>query len=129
MTQTINYAFIGCGMMGHEHLNNLALIPGSNVTAILEPDAGMRTSAAKLAPNATFEPNLEAILARDDIDAWVITTPNYQHADQLKQLFAHSDKPILVEKPACTDPADVLALRDLAANHPAPVWVVCCQFT
>lgn len=123
MTQTINYAFIGCGMMGHEHLRNLALIEGSNVTAILEPDTTMRTSAAKLAPNATFEPDFEAMLARQDIDTWVITTPNYQHADQLKQLFTHSNKPILVEKPACTNPADVLTLRDLAANHPAPVWV------
>ena len=123
MTQPLNYAFIGCGMMGQEHLRNLALIPGSNITAILEPNTTMRTSAANLAPNATFEPTLDAMLARKDIDAWVITTPNYQHADQLKQLFTHSDKPILVEKPACTNPADVLALRDLTANHPAPVWV------
>ena len=123
MTQTINYAFIGCGMMGHEHLRNLALIKGSNVTAILEPDAAMRTSAAELVPNATFEPDLESMLARTDIDAWVITTPNYQHAAQLKQLFAHSDKPILCEKPACTEPADVLELRELAEKHPAPVWV------
>lgn len=123
MSTTLNYAFIGCGMMGHEHLRNLALIPGSNVIAILEPDEAMRASATKLAPNATFEPDLDSLLARTDIDAWVITTPNYQHADQLKQLFAHSHKPILVEKPACTDPTDVLTLHELASSHPTPVWV------
>ncbi len=123
MSQSLNYAFIGCGMMGHEHLRNLALIEGSNITAILEPDAAMRASAAKLAPKAHFATDLDAMLARSDIDAWVITTPNYQHADQLKQLFAQSQRPILVEKPACTDPADILALHTLAAKHPSPVWV------
>ena len=41
MIETIRYGFIGCGMMGQEHLRNLALVPGSVVTRVFEPDDGM----------------------------------------------------------------------------------------
>ena len=123
MTQTLKYGFIGCGMMGHEHLRNLALIPGSEVTAILEPDAGMSSTAAELAPNAEFVDSLDALLTRQDIDALIITTPNFQHASQLQAIFSQTRLPVLVEKPVCTRLEDVAMLRELAAKHPAPVWV------
>ena len=38
MTRTINYGLIGCGMMGQEHLHNIALLDGTRVVAIYEPD-------------------------------------------------------------------------------------------
>ena len=41
MAKLINYGIIGCGMMGQEHLRNIALLPDTNVAAIFEPDAGM----------------------------------------------------------------------------------------
>ncbi|MEZ5477933.1 MAG: Gfo/Idh/MocA family oxidoreductase [Thiolinea sp.] len=123
MTPTLKYGFIGCGMMGHEHLRNLALIPGSEVVAIVEPDAGMRSTAQTLAPQASFEPDITTLLARQDLDALIITTPNYQHAGQLLEIFAHTRLPVLVEKPLCTDLQDVARLRAAAAQHPAPVWV------
>lgn len=122
MTQTLKYGFIGCGMMGREHIRNLALIEGSAVVAIIEPDAGMRAEAQKLVPDVQFASDIDELLSHD-LDALVITTPNYQHAGQLKQLFARTRLPVLVEKPACTNPDDVAELRDLAAKHPAPVWV------
>ena len=34
----IRYGVIGTGMMGWEHLRNLALIPDARVTAIADPD-------------------------------------------------------------------------------------------
>ena len=43
------YGIIGCGMMGQEHLRNIALIEGASVAAIFEPDASMRARAAALA--------------------------------------------------------------------------------
>ncbi len=123
MNTRLRYGFVGCGMMGHEHLRNLALIDGSVVNAILEPDAGMCAGAALLAPHAEFAPDLDSLLSRTDLDALVITTPNYQHADQLAQIFAQTRLPVLVEKPICTRLEDVARLRTLAAQHPAPVWV------
>ena len=35
--QTIRYGLVGTGMMGVEHLHNLAITPGAVVTAIADP--------------------------------------------------------------------------------------------
>ena len=37
MNEQVRYGLIGTGMMGVEHLRNLALIPGAVVTAIADP--------------------------------------------------------------------------------------------
>jgi myo-inositol 2-dehydrogenase / D-chiro-inositol 1-dehydrogenase len=118
----VRYGFIGCGMMGQEHLRNLAMINHAVVTAIFEPDAAMRELSARLAPQAQLAASLPELLARSDIDAWVITSPNHHHAEQLELIARWNPKPILVEKPACTDLAGVAALRKLASNYGAPIW-------
>jgi myo-inositol 2-dehydrogenase / D-chiro-inositol 1-dehydrogenase len=122
--QQLRYGFIGCGMMGQEHLRNLSMVNGASVAAIFEPDATMRTLAARFAPSAVFEASLDAILARNDIDAWVITSPNHCHAEQLRAIAARNPKPVLLEKPACTDLVGVKALQALsnAASQTMPVW-------
>ncbi len=116
---------VGCGMMGQEHLRNLALIPGARVAAIFEPDAAMREASRALLPreaNVAFVDSLEALLAQVPLDALVITSPNHCHAEQLLQIAAVKPLPVLVEKPACTSLADVARLRLLAASYPAPLW-------
>jgi predicted dehydrogenase len=117
----IRYGIIGCGMMGQEHLRNLALVRGAVVTAIHEPDAGMRAQAAELAPGARFHDCLEALLAQPDLDALLIASPNFLHVPQIRQIAATRPLPLLVEKPVFTDPADFDALP--ALDYPAPVWV------
>ena len=42
--KTVKYGIIGCGMMGQEHLRNIALLPDVEATVIFEPDAGMRAA-------------------------------------------------------------------------------------
>ncbi len=123
MSKTLRYGLLGCGMMGREHLRNLSLLPGALVTAILEPDDAMAEQALALAENADRVQNLKQLLKRDDVDALVITSPNYQHAEQLLYIMANSQLPILVEKPICTELADVEKLRNAAATYPAPIWV------
>ncbi len=107
----MRYGFIGCGMMGQEHLRNLAMIEGAVAAAIYEPDAAMQKLAASFAPEATFEGSLDALLARADIDAWVVTSPNQCHAEQLAAIVAKNPKPVLLEKPACVDLGGVNALQ------------------
>jgi predicted dehydrogenase len=116
------YGMVGCGMMGQEHLRNMALLPGIEVAAIFEPDAGMRARSQALAPGAQQLDSLEALLAWQGLDALVITSPNHCHAAQLQQIAQTRPLPVLMEKPACTNLAAVQALRLLAANYPAPVW-------
>ena len=52
--KTVKYGIIGCGMMGQEHLRNIALLLDVEATVIYEPDEGMRAAAAELAPKAKF---------------------------------------------------------------------------
>lgn len=124
MTNVVRYGLLGSGMMGQEHLRNLALIDGAQVVALVEPDAHMRARSLELVPDAVCYDSLDQLLDGSvGLDALVITTPNYQHADQLLQLFKRTSLPILVEKPVVTSLEQAVAVHKAAAQHPAPVWV------
>ncbi len=120
--KTIHYGMVGCGMMGQEHLRNIALLPASSVAVIFEPDAAMRREANRHAPNAVFVDSLDALLAHTPLDALVITSPNYLHAEQIRHITGAVKLPILLEKPAATNLADVASLQAIAAHYPAPIW-------
>lgn len=125
MTQTpstFRYGFIGCGMMGQEHLRNMALLPEVEVIAIYEPDETMREKALAQAPKARALHSIEALIDAPDVDALVITSPNFCHAEQLLAIAARRPLPVLVEKPACTDLASVARLRALAQTSTQPIW-------
>ena len=117
------YGIIGSGMMGHEHIRNIQLLDGAAVTAFVEPDTHMATETLALAPGAQHCPDIPTLLARDDVDALVIASPNHCHVGQLQQIAATRALPILVEKPLYTDPNDAEALQAFEASYPAPVWV------
>jgi predicted dehydrogenase len=119
---TLRYGMIGCGMMGQEHLRNMALLPQAQAVAIYEPDAGMRAAALALAPQARAVDSMEAVIDAADVDALVITSPNFCHADQLLAIAARRPLPVLVEKPACTDLASVARLRDMLRQSQQPIW-------
>jgi predicted dehydrogenase len=121
--KTVRYGIIGCGMMGQEHLRNIALLPDACVVAIFEPDAGMRRSAAKLVPDADMVGSLAGVLANPAVNCLLITSPNHLHLGQLEQIAAIRPLPVLVEKPLFTDEADVTRLSALRDGYPAPIWV------
>ncbi|EPJ47892.1 MAG: oxidoreductase domain-containing protein [Osedax symbiont Rs2] len=121
--RSVRYGILGCGMMGLEHLQNLALIDGAEVVAIAEPDLDMRKRASQLAPRAEMYDDLDALLAGPELDAIVIVTPNYQHAEQLLQILRRTKLAVLVEKPLVTTLEQVKTIKEAVAKHPAPVWV------
>ena len=123
---TLNYGLIGCGMMGREHLRNVALLGDARVAAIFEPDDAMAAEASAIAPEAERVGSLEGMLARDDLDALVIVSPNHVHAEQLTaiaQARAARPLPILCEKPIVIDEAQWAALNAVREGYGAPIWV------
>ena len=125
MTQTLRYGIIGAGMMAREHIRNLALIPGSTVTAVADPDPGSRQACVREAGGkvAEFEHH-QQLLDSGLVDALIIASPNDTHAAILFDVFAAKRPlPILVEKPVCTRADDIALLAAKAAAHRAPVWV------
>ena len=65
---TVNYGLIGCGMMGREHLRNIALLEDTAVSVIFEPDQEMAAAAAALAPQAVLVDTLDQLLAFQPLD-------------------------------------------------------------
>ncbi len=100
MTRTINYGLIGCGMMGQEHLHNIALLDGTRVAAIFEPDADMAKAAQGIASEAAMVSSVQDLLAVADLDCLVIASPNHLHVDQIAEIARTRPLPLLVEKTA-----------------------------
>lgn len=121
--KAVRYGIIGCGMMGQEHLRNIALLPEAEVVAIFEPDAAMRARAVELVPGAVFVDSVAAVLAVSAVNCLLIASPNHMHLAQLQVIAATRALPILCEKPLFTDPADAGSLAALRAAYPAPIWV------
>ncbi|MDB2407551.1 Gfo/Idh/MocA family oxidoreductase [Jannaschia sp.] len=118
----IRYGLIGAGMMGQEHIRNIALLDGATVAAVADPDAKMRALSQAAADDATAYAD-PAEMIRDDVcDVYLIAAPNDTHAGILQDLMA-SEKPILVEKPLATTTADCRDLLNMAKGRRAPIWV------
>ncbi|NND90008.1 MAG: Gfo/Idh/MocA family oxidoreductase [Granulosicoccus sp.] len=129
--KALRYAIIGTGMMGQEHLRNIALardIQGwpLTVAALVDPDTGMRNSALELARSLRFE-EVQAVagldeLADSSISAYVIASPNFTHHSIVTRLLPLG-KAILVEKPFCTTLTDCEDLLHRLDQFSAPLWV------
>jgi myo-inositol 2-dehydrogenase / D-chiro-inositol 1-dehydrogenase len=117
------YGLIGCGMMGQEHLRNIALLSGVEVAAVFEPDPVMHDIGKRLAPQARMVKRIEEVFATPGLDAILITSPNHHHAAQIAMTIAQSPVPILVEKPACVSISEARTLETLAGRASVPIWV------
>ena len=118
-----NYGIIGCGMMGHEHLTNIALLEGTNIAAIYEPDAVMEASAFRIAPNSIMAQSIDDLFAVPNLDCLVIASPNHCHMAQMQQIASSRPLPLLVEKPLFTAVDDQSAVLQFAKTYASPVWV------
>lgn len=118
-----NYGLIGCGMMGQEHIRNIALLPDTRIAAIFEPDQHMADQAKAMEPNAKMCGSIADLLAIDALDCLVIVSPNHLHMGQLEQILEIRPLPLLVEKPLYTNAADIARITALEAAYPAPIWV------
>lgn len=123
MADPIRYGIIGTGMMGCEHLMNLALIPDATVTAIADSNATSRGWGRSFAGDGVevYEDYRE-LLRRAPVDAVVIATPNFTHYDVLQDVW-RTTKHVLVEKPLCTEVEDCRRIVEAAATHAGVVWV------
>jgi myo-inositol 2-dehydrogenase / D-chiro-inositol 1-dehydrogenase len=125
----LRYGLIGAGMMGREHVRNIALIKGATVAAISDPDTGSRNQSARAIQDAFGTPpaiykSHRDLLDKADVDALVIASPNDTHKDILKDIFtAKRALPVLVEKPVCTTEKDCTWLEKAGSAHAAPIWV------
>ncbi|NNK65961.1 MAG: Gfo/Idh/MocA family oxidoreductase, partial [Rhodobacteraceae bacterium] len=123
MGEILNYGIIGCGMMGREHIQNIALLPEARVAAIYEPDEIMAAKAKSMAPNARLHATLAELLEDQSLDCLLIASPNHMHIAQMQEIAARRPLPLLIEKPLFTDVGDAGRIEELQEGYKAPVWV------
>ena len=77
MGSTVRYALVGAGMMGAEHIRNLAITPGAELVAIVDPvdsSANSARAAAGQVDLRRFDSSAE--LAKAGVaDAVIIASP------------------------------------------------------
>ena len=119
---SIRWGIVGAGMMGIEHIQNLAITPGASVVALADPHGPSiaRAMAAVGNPVATFD-TAEELSASGLCDAVVVASPNFTHIDVLRPLFA-AGLHILCEKPLATTIADARAVAQQAAAYDRVFW-------
>lgn len=117
------YAIIGAGMMGREHMANLALLPDAELVAIADPDAASRDISGKAAGEkvAVFTGHMQ-MMREISPDAVIIASPNHTHFDVVTDI-APFGCAILVEKPLATTIEDAKALVEISKVHPNLFWV------
>ena len=120
---TIRYGLIGSGMMGQEHIRNLNLLDGCVVTAVADPDEGMRARSVETSGGqARAFADYRELLSADLCDALVIVSPNDTHHAILMDVL-DTRLPILCEKPLCSTTAHCREVIAKAEGRAAPVWV------
>ena len=107
-------AYIGSGSMGRSHITTFRDHYGDRAegVALFDPHGPSIDAAKKLVPDALVFDDTEALLA-SDVDAIVISTPNYTHADLALAGLA-AGKHVFAEKPVATTVADCRRMVDAA---------------
>ena len=122
----VSYGLIGAGMMGQEHMRNLSLIEGAQLTALADPNPFMRQQAEDLAHSQKLNikafSDHKALLDAGLCDALIVASPNHTHFPVLRDAIA-TGRPILAEKPLATDYQDCQTLRKQAEKYQTLVWV------
>lgn len=93
--KTIGYAIVGTGYFGAELGRIMAEEEGARVVAVLDPENG-ESIAKEL--NCDRETDLDALCAREDVDAVIVATPNYLHKEPVLAAARHH-KNVFCEKP------------------------------
>jgi myo-inositol 2-dehydrogenase/D-chiro-inositol 1-dehydrogenase len=117
---TLRIGLLGAGRIGKVHGRAVASTPGATLVAVADvlPAAASELAAAYDADVRS----IDDIIAADDIDAVLITTPTDMHSDLIEQA-ARAGKAIFCEKPIDLDVARVRACLKVVAETKAVLMV------
>ncbi|MFM8836415.1 MAG: Gfo/Idh/MocA family protein [Actinomycetota bacterium] len=121
----LRYGVVGVGMMGCEHVRNLAAIDGCEVVAIADPHQPSRQNALQIAPLATEYLDYRQMLRKEKLDVLVIASPNFHHRQVLADALEF-DVHLFVEKPLCITADEcrqIIEIDRRAGKKDRVVWV------
>ncbi len=121
----IRYGLVGTGMMGVEHIRNLAITPGAMLTAMADPTSASidqaRGALGEKAVDVAVFADAASLAASGLIDAVIVASPNHTHRAVLEPLF-DTGLAILCEKPLATTLEDARWIVRRADASPGLFW-------
>ena len=112
--RVVRVGVIGCGTIARAvHLPVLLRTARVAVAALADPDPTALETAGRATPGAALCRDAGGLLARDDLDAVVVTAPSGHHA-ALALAVAGSGRHLYLEKPLATTRADGEAVVEAA---------------
>lgn len=102
---SLRVGVIGAGAMGADHVRSLStVVTAARVTSIFDADAGRAQQVAG-SVSARTASSAAGLIESDDVDAVVICSPDFTHAELVKACIA-AEKPVMCEKPLAVSPEE-----------------------
>ena len=119
----VRVGLLGYGAIGHEHSRAVRAVDGLELTAVCDTSSARRDAALAVAPGVAALDDAEHLLARDDVDLVVVSTPPSTHSQWASRAIG-AGKHVVVEKPFAirTDEADAVLADAEAAGLLAVVY-------
>ena len=111
MNQRLRVGVVGAGAMGASHVATLAAgVPAAQVTRVFDMDAARAKEIAS-SVGAEIADSAESLVTGADVDAVVIASPDFTHADLALACIA-AGKQVLCEKPLAVTADDARRVVD-----------------
>lgn len=98
---SIGFALIGCGLMGDRHAQVLSSIANARIVSAYDLDESRGKDFSEIY-KCQFSSKIEDAINMEDVDAVLIASPSYLHAEQA-MIAGRLGKHVLIEKPLATD--------------------------
>lgn len=116
---TVRIALSGAGIMGADHARIVAEdLPGVRLQVVCDASEARARQVAKAWGAADVSDDPQAAIARPDVDAVIVASPDFTHAPLSLACIA-AGKPVLCEKPLSQSPAECLSVMqaEMAAGR------------
>ncbi len=117
----LNIGVIGLGEIGTVHCDALLQIPQAKLLAVADIDEAKAKQIAQQTGAQAYQ-DYKDLLAREDIDAVIISTPDHLHKEPCIHA-ANAGKHILVEKPLAMTLEDCQAINEAVAKADVKLMV------
>ncbi|SMX43093.1 Gfo/Idh/MocA family oxidoreductase [Maliponia aquimaris] len=112
---SIRIAVIGAGIMGADHAAIVAQdLPGAVLQVVCDMDAARARAVADQLGAADAASDPQAVIARADVDAVIVASPDFTHAPLSLACIA-AGKRVLCEKPLSQSSAECLTVMEAEA--------------
>jgi predicted dehydrogenase len=118
----LGVALVGAGFIAEYHLAALRRLPGVALRAVVSRDAAKARACADRFGVPDAGDSLPALLARDDVRAVVVATPDDTH-EAVATACLEAGKAVLLQKPMATDSAACRRMIATALRHGADLQV------